>query len=114
MPIEIKIEPHPFFSRDGNDVLVTVPITLPEAILGAKITVPTVDGKVTLTIPAWSNSGAVLRLKGKGAPNGKSRGDQLVTLRVALPDKPDSELETFLRGWANNHPYDVRGKLDMS
>jgi len=112
--IEMKVEPHPFFSRDGSDILVTVPVTLPEAVLGGKVTVPTVDGKVTLTIPPESNSGTVLRLKGKGAPTGKTRGDQLVTLKVVLPDHPDSELETFLKSWSGKYPYDVRTKAGMA
>jgi DnaJ-class molecular chaperone len=112
--IEMKVEAHPFFSREGNDILVTVPITLPEAVLGGKVTVPTVDGKVTLTIPPGSNSGTVLRLKGKGVPNGKVRGDQLVTLSVILPDRPDGELEEFLKSWSGKYPYDVRTKAGMS
>jgi DnaJ-class molecular chaperone len=112
--IEMKVEPHPFFSSDGSDILVTVPVTLPEAVLGGKVTVPTVDGKVTLTIPPESNSGTVLRLKGKGAPTGKTRGDQLVTLKVVLPDHPDSELENFLKSWSGKYPYDVRTKAGMA
>jgi len=111
--IEIKVEAHPFFTAEGHDVLVTVPVTLPEAVLGGKVTVPTVDGKVVLSIPPGSNSGSVLRLKGRGIPHGKARGDQLVTLKVVLPDRPDTDLETFLRGWAEKHPYDVRAKLTM-
>lgn len=112
--IEMKVEAHSFFSREGNDILATVPVTLPEAVLGGKVTVPTVDGKVTLTIPPGSNSGTVLRLKGKGAPSGKTRGDQLVTLKVVLPDQPDSELESFLKSWGSKYPYDVRTKVGMS
>ncbi len=113
--VELKVEPHPFLSRDGDDIQVTVPVTLAEAVLGAKVTVPTIDGKVALTIPPGSNSGTVLRLKGKGAPAGTAgRGDQLVTLKVVLPDPPDGELEDFLRQWAARHPYDVRTKLGMS
>jgi DnaJ-class molecular chaperone len=112
--IEMKVESHSFFSRDGNDILTTVPVTLPEAVLGGKVTVPTVDGKVTLTIPPGSNSGTVLRLKGKGAPSGKTRGDQLVTLKVVLPDHPDSELESFLKTWSDKYPYDVRTKVGMT
>lgn len=111
--IEMNVEDHAFFSRDGTDIIVTVPITLPEAVLGGKVTVPTVDGKVTLTIPPGSNSGAVLRLKGKGAPNGKGRGDQLVKLTVVLPDQLDSELESFIKTWGEKNPYDVRTKLGM-
>ena len=69
---------------------------------------------MALTIPPGSNSGNVLRLKGRGMPGGKARGDQLVTLKVMLPDQPDAELEGFLRGWAEKHPYDVRAKWGVS
>lgn len=112
--IEIKVEPHPFFVREGDDVLVTLPITLAEAIQGGKITVPTIDGKVALKVPAWSSSGTVLRLKGKGVPSGKKRGDQLVTLKLVLPEKPDQELENFIAQWAARNPQDVRTKAGMA
>ena len=68
-----------------------------QAVLGGRVTVPTPAGPVTMTVPKWSNSGTVLRLKGKGAPGaGGARGDEYVTLKVMLPDKPDPELERFL------------------
>jgi DnaJ-class molecular chaperone len=112
--IEIKIDPHEFFTRQGDDILITVPVTLAEAISGAKITVPTVDGRVTLTIPPGANSGTTLRLKGKGATGvGKLRGDQLVTLQVTLPDRANDELANFLKSWESRNPYDVRKKLGM-
>lgn len=109
--IEVKIEPHPLFTREGADLHMTLPVTLGEAALGAKVTVPTIEGKVALTIPAGSNSGTVLRLKGKGVAKGRGRGDQLVTLRVMLPEHIDSELEAFLRRWSEAHFYDVRGRM---
>ncbi len=89
-----------------------LPVTLGEAALGAKVTVPTLDGRVAVNIPPGSNTGAVLRLKGKGIAKGRGKGDQLVTLRVMLPDTIDSDLEAFLKKWSNAHPYDVRSKLD--
>ncbi len=110
--IEIKVEPHPHFSREDNDILFTLPLTLAEAALGAKVTVPTIDGKVALNIPAASQAGTVMRLKGKGVPHGKDRGDQLVTLKIALPDTIDADLESFLRGWAAKHPYNPRKGLE--
>ncbi len=110
--IEIRIDPHPLFTRDGDDLRLELPVTLPEAVLGAKVNIPTIDGQVALTIPPGSNSGTVLRLKGKGATRGSGRGDQLVTLRVVLPDRPDPELEAFLKKWQDGHPYSVRDKLD--
>ena len=112
--IEVKIEPHPIFARDGADITMDLPVTLGEAALGAKVTVPTLDGRVALTVPPGSNTGTVLRLKGKGIPKGRTRGDQLVTLRVTLPETIDSDLESFLRRWSNSHPYEVRGKLGGS
>ena len=111
--IELKVEAHAFFTREGDDILLTLPVTLPEAVLGAKVTVPTIDGKVTLTVPAGASSGATLRLKGKGAPGPQGRGDQLVTLKVMLPNAPDHELEEFMRKWQTAHAYDVRGKLGL-
>ncbi len=111
--IEIKIEAHPFFLRQENDVVIHVPVTLGEAIGGAKITVPTVDGKVAVTIPPGANSGTTLRLKGKGAGPAGARGDQLVTLKIMLPDRADDELADFLKKWESKHPYDVRKKEGM-
>lgn len=108
--IELKVQAHPVFTRRGHDIHTEVPITLPEAVLGAKIEVPTVDGAVTLTVPPGSNSGSRLRLRGKGVPRGKggSRGDQYVTLRVVLPDAPDPELTRFVEQWSAKHRYHVR------
>ncbi|HEX4193320.1 MAG TPA: DnaJ C-terminal domain-containing protein [Stellaceae bacterium] len=109
--LEIEIEPHPLFTRKDKDILVDVPVTLVEAVLGATITVPTIHGAVALKVPRGSNSGATLRLKGKGiAANGAS-GDQLVKLRVTLPDPPDPELVKFLERWSQGHAYEVRGKM---
>lgn len=112
--IEIKIEAHDIFTRQGDLVLLTVPITLGEALSGSKITVPTIDGKVSVTIPPGANSGTVLRLKGKGASNGvgKPRGDQLVTLQVMLPDRANDELASFIKSWESRNPYDVRKKFE--
>lgn len=112
--IEVKIEPHPVFSRDGDNITMTLPVTLAEAVLGAKVTVTTLDGKVALSVPPGSNSGTVLRLKGKGVRARGGHGDLLVTLSVVLPERPDPELEAFLRKWAAAHPYDVRGKLEQA
>ena len=111
--IEIKVDAHPFFQRQENDVVIHVPVTLGEAIGGAKITVPTVDGKVAVTIPPGANSGTTLRLKGKGAGPAGARGDQLVTLKVMLPDRADDELTDFLKKWESKHPYDARKKEGM-
>lgn len=112
--VEITVESHPFFSRDGNDILLDLPVTLAEAVLGAKVTVPTVHGKVTVTVPAGANTGTTLRLRGKGVHAGKEPGDQLVKLKVMLPDKPDAELQKFLQQWSKAHDYDVRTRAGMA
>jgi DnaJ-class molecular chaperone len=97
--VTIHITPHRFFTRDGDNIRVDLPVTLDEAVLGAKVKVPTVDGAVMLSVPKGSSSGRVLRLKGKGftGKNGE-RGDQLVTLMVDVP-ADDSELNQFVQNW---------------
>jgi DnaJ-class molecular chaperone len=113
--LSVTVAPHPFFTRDGNDVKMDLPITLKEAVLGGKVSAPTLGGTVQLTIPPNSNSGAVLRLKGKGLPGrgtsggGEHVGDLYVRLVVTLPEKPDSDLQKFAQSWALN--YDPRAKL---
>jgi DnaJ-class molecular chaperone len=109
--VTIEILPHPFFVREGDDVRLDVPITIIEAVSGAKIRVPTVDGAVLLTVAPGSSSGKVLRLKGKGfTKKGGGRGDQLVTLNIALPEEL-SELAKRLEGW--EHPGNVRSRLGV-
>ncbi len=110
--IEIIVEPHAFFQADGADIRTEIPVTLQEAVLGSRIDVPTVDGAVALTIPPNSNTGTVLRLKGKGLSNGDSgRGDHYVKLRVVLPPRPDKELSDFVASWGPKNVYDVRRDL---
>ena len=94
--IKISIENHPLFTRNSNDVQLVLPITLKEAVLGAKVTIPTLTGKVALTIPPNTSSDKILRLKGKGATG---KGDLLVRIQILLPDKPDKDLEDFVRSW---------------
>jgi DnaJ-class molecular chaperone len=110
--LEIEIEPHPLFTRKDRDIYVDIPVTLIEAVLGATITVPTIHGAVMLKVPRGSNTGATLRLKGKGIASNGTAGDQLVKLRVTLPDPPDPELVKFLERWGAGHAYDVRGKME--
>lgn len=101
--IEISIEPHAFFTRKGDDIHVEVPVNLREAVLGGKITVPTIDGPVALTVPRRANSGTTLRLKGRGVTKrgeAAERGDQYVKLKVVLPAQPDAALEKFVEGWS--------------
>ncbi|MBC8339421.1 MAG: J domain-containing protein [Rhodospirillales bacterium] len=111
--VEIFIDPDPVFRREKNHLHVDVPVTLSEAVLGGKIDVPTIDGKVSMTVPKGSNTGTQLRLKGKGIAgetNSTSKGDQFVHLRVVLPKKPDKSLIRFLEKWTSEHSYEVRGK----
>jgi len=98
--IEISVLPHPYFTRKGDDIYLDLPISLKEAVLGTKIKVPTPSGTVTVAVPKWSSTGRVLRLKGRGVsrPDG-SKGDQYVTLRLMLPQRPDPELENFVAQW---------------
>jgi DnaJ-class molecular chaperone len=107
--IEIHVAPHPNFRRDGDNVLLDLPVTIAEAALGARITVPTVSGPVAMTIPKGSDSGAQLRLRGKGIQRrGGAAGDQIVTLKVVIGDSGDPELAAFLETWAPKHPADPR------
>jgi DnaJ-class molecular chaperone len=105
--VEIKVRPHPQFKRVDDDIALEVPITIDEAVLGAKIEVPTISGRVQLTLPKGTNSGRVFRLKGKGVNNTGLRhvGDQLVTVRIVLPDTIDNELSYFLSEWRQKHQY---------
>lgn len=108
--ITLSVQPHATFIRDGNDIVVIMPITFDEAILGAKIETPTIDGTVKLSIPKGASSGQVLRLRGRGvAPIGStSRGDQRVELRIVAPPEIDQGLAEFIEGWRKTHAYDPR------
>jgi DnaJ-class molecular chaperone len=106
--VEIGVRPHPVFKREGNDIVVEVPISFDEAVLGGKVKVPTIGGRVAVTVPAGSNSGQTLRLKGRGV---KGRGDQLVRLKVTMPETIDSDLKSFAEEWRKTHAYDPRRKL---
>ena len=98
--IEITVLPHPYFTRKGDDIYLDLPISLKEAVLGAKIKVPTPAGAVTVSVPKWSNTGRVLRLKGRGAPRSDgSKGDEYIKLMLMLPEKPDPKLEAFVAEW---------------
>ncbi|MGE5547885.1 MAG: DnaJ C-terminal domain-containing protein [Solirubrobacterales bacterium] len=111
--VDVTVEADPLFTRRDRDVLVEMPVSLQEAVLGGKITVPTVDGKVAVTVPPGSNTGTVLRLKGKGIAVGDARGDQLVTLKVVLPDD-DAELRKFVEKWGPRNGYDPRTKAGQT
>lgn len=109
--IEVHIRKHPFYTLKNNDISMDLPITLDEAVLGCKVTIPTLTGKISLTIPKNSSSGKVMRLKGKGAtdPKTKKKGDQLVKLMIVLPSEEDNELEKIIKKWStNNNLYDLK------
>lgn len=105
--VEIRIKAHPQFKRQGDDILVELPITIDEAVLGAKVEVPTVTGRVQLTIPKGTSSGKTFRLKGKGVKTKSGgNGDELVTVRIVLPDEIDESLSYFFSEWRQKHSYD--------
>jgi DnaJ-class molecular chaperone len=112
--ITVHIAKDKVFALEGRDVRVDLPVTLYEAVLGAKVNVPTLDGLVELSLPAGARSGRTLRLRGKGLPagNGHPAGDLLVTPRIMLPDSLDPALETLMRGWQEEKPYNPRAGLD--
>ena len=109
--LQITVAAHPFITRDGNDLRMDLPVTLKEAVAGGKVTVPTLSGALSLNVPAGSNTGSALRLKGKGVPaHGKEEaGDLYVRLVISLPESPDPALKAFVEGW--NPTYDPRAKL---
>jgi DnaJ-class molecular chaperone len=114
--ITVSIAPHPLFKVDGSDLRVDLPITLYEAVLGAKVRVPTLGSTVELSIPKNTSSGRTFRLKGKGLPKARETaretaggtGDLFVTTRIILPDGNDSELEALMEKWRDGHPYNPR------
>ena len=107
--ITVHVAKHPFLRVEGRDLRLDLPLTVYEAVLGAKVPVPTLDGVVEMTVPPASNSGRTLRLRGKGLPSPQgAAGDLLVTLRVVLPDNPDPELEALARRLRDEKPYDPR------
>jgi DnaJ-class molecular chaperone len=110
--IEISVAPHPVFRRDGDDIQLDLPVTAAEAVLGAKVAVPTLSGSVNLTIPPHSDAGKRLRLRGRGIPAHGSNpaGDLYVILKI-VTGQPDAELEAALHAWLERHPEDPRAAL---
>ena len=110
--ITIQIAPHPFFKAEGSDLRLDLPITLYEAVLGAKVRAPTLGSAVELSIPKNTSSGRTFRLKGKGLPKSDgSAGDLFVTTRIVLPDGNDADLEALMTKWRDRHPYNPRSNL---
>jgi len=111
--VTINVQPHRFFTRDGDDVRLDLPISLSEAVLGASVRVPTVEGAVMLTVPPGSTSGKVLRLRGRGFHKKEGgRGDQMVTLMVDLPVGDDALVE-FVRGWKDRDKGNPRANMGV-
>ena len=106
----MKIKPHPFFTRNGKDITIEIPITLPETVLGEKIQVPTSHGPVTMTVPKGSSSGITLRLKGKGIKG----GDQYAKLKIIMPETIDADLEDAIKKWSESHVYNPRKSMEAA
>lgn len=112
--VELDVQPHEVFKRDGHDVKVDLPISLSEAVLGGSVRTPTIGGPVMLKVTPGSNSGKVMRLRGRGLLDRRTgkRGDQLVTLQVTLPEQADEKLKSFLEEWEAGKAHDPRQHLE--
>ena len=111
--VEVEVGPHRRFTREGDDVHFELPVSLPEAVLGGRIEAPTPAGPVAVAVPKGSNTGTVLRLRGRGVPRPDgSRGDAYATLRVVLPERPDPELEGFAARWTAGKAHDPRAGME--
>ncbi|HEY2180024.1 MAG TPA: J domain-containing protein [Caulobacteraceae bacterium] len=107
--IELVLRPHPRFRREGEVLVMDVPISVPDAVLGGKVQAPTPDGPVTLNVPKGSNTGSTLRLRQRGLADSRGRrGDLLARLVVTLPETADEKLETFAEEWRRDRPYAPR------
>ncbi len=110
--VELRVKKHKYFKRDGNDIRLDLPITLKEAVIGAKIKVPTPAGAVSMAIPANTSSGRLLRLRGKGVVRKTGpKGDLLVRLMITLPDKPDPDLKKCIADWTPKEDYNPRSQM---
>lgn len=110
--VTVAVRPHPIFTRLDDDIEMELPITFDEAVLGARVDVPTVSGPVSVTIPKGAASGQRLRLRGKGiARQGAKAGDQIVRLKIVLPAKINGEMEELARRWRDRAGFDPRAEL---
>ena len=112
--ITLDVAAHPEFERDDDDIAITLPISIDEAILGGKVPVKTIAGTVNVTIPPGANSGQLLRLKGRGVKGRTGHGDQRITLKIVLPAKIDDDLTTFMQSWRAEHAYTPRPAKETS
>lgn len=106
--VSIEVRPHRLFERDGNDVMIEVPIGIHEAVLGGKIEVPTLTGRVTMTVPKGAKTGQTLRLRNKGIQSKAKSGDQMVRLKVVMPEIIDDDLAEKMKSWAETNSYNPR------
>jgi molecular chaperone DnaJ len=109
----VRVEEHPFFRRDGDDILISVPVRIDEAGLGTKIEVPTIDGRAQLKIPQGTKNGQKFRMREKGVQNSRSagRGDQIVEILVQAPEVHDERTKELLREYATLNPADPRAEI---
>lgn len=112
--ISVQIAKHKLFAVDGRDLRIDLPVTHYEAVLGAKVNVPTLDGTIELSLPAGPRSGRTLRLRGRGLPaaGGQPAGDLLITPRIVLPETNDPELDSVMQKWRDEKPYNPRSGID--
>ncbi|WP_417456830.1 DnaJ C-terminal domain-containing protein [Kordiimonas sp.] len=111
--VEVTVAPHPYYKRDGLDILLDLPISLDEAVLGGDIQVPTPKGRLTIRIPKNSSSGKRLRLKGKGVQRGEEVGNMYVTLKLMLPSERDTNLEKLVKDWGGKGGDALRRKAGL-
>ena len=97
--VTIRFVPHPLFTVAGSDLRIDVPVCLQDAVLGAKIAVPTLAGRVQISVPPMAGTSKAMRLKGKGLPRKSGHGDLLVDLKITLPDRPDADLDALMQRW---------------
>ena len=109
--VQILVRPHRYFTREGDDILLDLPISVREAALGAEVRTPTTTGNVMLKIPKRANTGDALRLRGKGVKTRGGAGDELVKLKVVMPTEAEPELDAFLADWKPAGTYDPRKEM---
>lgn len=108
--VTLAISDDPVFTREGNDIRTRLDVSIDGAVLGGKVSAPTIDGEVRVTVPVGASSGRILRLRGRGVkPRGGDRGDHLIELRIVLPPKIDDDLRGFMEGWRETRGYEPRG-----
>jgi DnaJ-class molecular chaperone len=112
--VTVRIRPHAYFRREGQDIILDVPLTVAEAGLGAKVDVPTLSGTVTITVPPGTSSGQRLRIRGMGLPSGAEKGDQFCEIKIVLPKSLDARSKQLLEEFGQLHPLQPRAKLGWS